>query len=612
MSPKLARVGRYQPEALLGRGNVTETYRARLVEVLPGEKAQTFSLKVLRQGEQRAEVELRFIAAARMLQRRPMPGTAGVFEIGDRPEATFAAFKFEEGVNLRQLRMQAVRPGGHMDERLVGTIARKLAERLVPIHAQPDGLRVHSGLSPGNVLVRPSGDLMLLDCGFAEALHAKAGWPSESWRFAAPEQLRGEPAAPASDLFSLGALTYFLLYGQPPFGGESPQGLEGLIAAGVPELPGLHPAMLNVLTRLLAYAPDARPKTAIEVVRQLSAAMLSANAQVSAGAAATKSPAPPTEGVRIFTPVEVPTEAGADSQAVERADDPDDRGEAGGDEDAELKPFALVPQGEAAAVGDADQGHIAADDPDVGVVYDEDEEEEEIEVGADGKVRRRRRRKVRLLDWTRSAFARKLFRYAWVPIAVVLVAAGVEGYYFLRSWRAAKEQSMLREAAQAAERARLDAIKPKLTAPPTLPKGHLAIKVKPSGAVVWIDGQESGTSPATMTTTPGAHRLVVTSPGYRMLRDVVDTTNGAIFEREMVPAIFPLTGSVGVNVGCTTEGKYPVVIDGKEIGALCPIAGIRLDPGRHMVGVFVIPENRIFTQDREIVADRPHRVQFTF
>jgi hypothetical protein len=37
-----------------------------------------------------------------------------------------------------------------------------------------------------------------------------------------------------------------------------------------------------------------------------------------------------------------------------------------------------------------------------------------------------------------------------------------------------------------------------------------------------------------------------------------------------------------------------------------------LDPGKHMIGVFVIPQNRIWTFDREIVADRPHRVQFNY
>ena len=609
MSEKFARVGRYQPDALLGRSNVTETYRARLVESLPGEKANAFSLKVLRQGEHRAEVELRFIAAARMLQRRPLPGTAGVFEIGDRPEAVYTAFKFEDGVNLRQLRIQAVPEGSHMDARLVGTIARKLAERLVPLHAQPDGLRVHGGLSPGNVLVRPNGDLILLDCGFAEAFHSKAGWPGESWRYAAPEQLRGEPAAPASDLYALGALMYFLLYGRPPFVAETPTELEARIAGGSPEIEGLHPSLASGLARLLEYAPDARPRSAIEAVRQISVALLSASAGV--GATASVAVRPAAQAIVGPASVEAQQEGEPETQPESQPEADHREGE---DDETEVTPFVLVPQGGLAAMTDRTGGDITADDPDVGVVYDEDDDnEEDIEVGADGKVKRRRRRGgVRMLYWTKSAFARKLFRYAWVPIAFVLVIGGVEGYYFYQSWRTAREQSMLRDAAAAAERARLDAARPKLAAVPVLPKGNLVIKVNPSGAVVWLDGQEVGSSPSTMITEPGAHRLVVTAPGYRMLRDVVDTTQGAVFEREMVPAIFPLTGSVGLNVACATEGKYPVVIDGKEIGSLCPISGVRLDPGRHMVGVFVIPENRLFTLDREIVADKPHRVQFTY
>ena len=606
MSAKFARLGRYQPEALLGRSSVTETFRAHLLEVSPGEKAQAFVLKVLRQGEHRAEVELRFIAAARMLQRRPLLGAAPVFEIGARPEEVFVAFKFEDGVNLRQLRIQAVPEGSRMDARLVGTIGRKLAERLVPLHAQPDGLRVHGGLAPGNVLVRPSGDLLLLDCGFAEALHSKAYWPGDSWNYAAPEQLRGEPADPATDLYAIGVLMYFLYYGRPPFAAETPQELEAQMAAREPEIEGLHPAITSGLARMLAYAPEARPKSAIEVVRQISAALLSASAGVRASAPTASVPVAQTSLGAAPEPEARDAGQGAQPQ-------PPPAPESEGDDDtSEMRPFALVPQRELAALAEGVSEHVAADDPDVGVVYDDDDDEE-IVVSADGKVKRRRRRGgVRLLAWTKSAFARKLFRYAWVPIAVVLLVAGVEGYFFLQSWRAAREQSLLRDAASAAERARLDSARPRLAPAPAIPKGNLVLKVVPSGAAVWLDGREVGSTPSTMITEPGAHRLVITAPGYRMLRDVVDTTNGAVFEREMVPAIFPLTGSVGLNVACTTESKYPVFIDGKEIGALCPISGVRLDPGKHMVGVFVIPENRIWTLDREVVADRPHRVQFNY
>jgi hypothetical protein len=285
----------------------------------------------------------------------------------------------------------------------------------------------------------------------------------------------------------------------------------------------------------------------------------------------------------------------------------------------EMQPFELSPpdeepekqpeEPELQVVGP--RGTISADDPDVGAVYDDDEEDE-IEVGADGTIKRRRRKRIQILAWTKSAFARKLFRHAWILMAGLLVFGAVEGYFFLRSWRAAREQSRQKEEALAAERARLEAAKPKLGKAPAVPRGHLVLKISPPGATVWLDGRESGTAPSTMLTQPGAHRLVITAPGYRMLRDVVDTSQGTLFEREMVPAVFPSTGSVGMNVACTTEGKYPVFVDGKEIGAFCPIAGIRLDPGKHMVGLFVIPDNRIWTLDREIIAERPHLVHFNY
>jgi hypothetical protein len=392
---------------------------------------------------------------------------------------------------------------------------------------------------------------------------------------------------------------HFLCFGRPPFESESPAALEARIAAGPPDLDGLHPSVAGVMTRLLSYTPADRPKSAAYAARQISVALLSANASITFA----------TPASTVVTPVEREPYSGPEAaEPSAMLDAPAASDDADGDEIT-----ALVAHGGSADVHAGARAGISADDPDVGAVYDDDEGEDEIEVAADGTVKRRRRRRaIRLLEWTHSAFARKIFRYAWVPVAVFLALAAVEGYFFTQSWRAARAQSRQKDDAQAAERARLEAAKPRLPEVPVIPSGHLVLKVAPAGATVWLDGKEVGSTPSTILTTPAAHRLVITASGYRMLRDVVDTSKGALFEREMVPAIFPLTGSVGLNVACTTEGKFPVFIDGKEIGALCPIAGVRLDPGKHMVGVFVIPENRIWTLDREIIAERPHRVQFSY
>lgn len=592
MAADVLRIGRYVPLAVLGQRRLIETVRARPGDQ-PSEQAQpSVILKVLRKGVCGPALVARFLETVRMLRWTSLPGLPSLIDIGEAPGPVFAAFEFNEGVNLAQLRAQASKPGALMDVRLVGLLGRKLAERLGPLHAQPDGPRVHGALSPGNVLVRPDGQMLLLDCAITESLRTEPTWPSDNWHYAAPEQLEGQPAEQASDFYALGGLLYFLCFGKPPFEAASPDALLARIKQGPPDFSGIHPSVANCLSKMLAYDIAARPKSAGEVMRQLSVALLSAQAGVVRSTATVAS-----------APVVVPSP----SLALE-VDEPEPAPGLPEDEAPAYPPVPARPPRSADP-----RGAIAADDPDVGVVYDDDDEEDEIEVGPDGKVKRRRRRRaIRLLEWTKSELAKKLFRYAWAPILVGLLAGAVEGYFFLQSWRAARAESQRKDAAMAAERAKLEAAKPKLGKAPTIPAGHLVLKVSPPGGLVWIDGVESGTAPSTMLTTPGAHRIVITAPGYRMLRDVVDTTHGALFEREMAPAVFPLTGAVGLNVACTTEGKYPVLIDGREIGACCPIAGVRLDPGKHMVGIFVIPQNRIWTLDREIVAEKPHRVQFNY
>jgi hypothetical protein len=596
--------------ARLGRRKLVETFRARAAdERSSGPSDQAFVLKVLRAEVCEPALVARFLETVRMLRWTSVPGLPSLVEIGEGPGPVFAAFEFNQGVNLAQLRAQSVAPGLLMDVRLVGLLGRKLAERLGPVHAQPDGPRVHGSLSPGNVLVRPTGDVLLLDCAINEALRGDStstspgAWPSDHWQYVAPELLQGQPAAPGADFYGLGALLYFLCFGKPPFAADTPAALLARIKDGPPDFTGIHPSVAACIARLLAYDVSARPKSAGELMRQLSVALLSAQAGI---ARATRVSVP-----AVVEAVPAPVAAVAVEGEVEPASA--DGGAAPDDEDNTRAVRALVSAAQRQVRIPDTRGAIAADDPDVGVVYDDDDDEDEVEVGPDGRVKRRRRRRaIRLLAWTKSAFARKLFRYAWAPLLFALIVAGVEGYFFLQSWRGARAESRRKQSEAAAEVAKLEAAKPKLEKKPAIPAGHLVLKIVPSGAVVWIDGAESGTAPNTMLTKPGAHRLVITAPGYRMLRDVVDTTLGAVFEREMVPAVFPLTGAVGINVACTTEGKYPVFIDGREIGALCPISGVRLDPGKHMVGIFVISENRIWTLDRDIVAEKPHRVQFNY
>jgi hypothetical protein len=248
-------------------------------------------------------------------------------------------------------------------------------------------------------------------------------------------------------------------------------------------------------------------------------------------------------------------------------------------------------------------------------VYDDDDDvQEQVEVGADGKVKRRRRRRLRIPIWYRSALARKMSRMALTPLIGSLVVAAVAGVFFYREWAATRVETERRNAQLLAEAARRTAElrPPKPPEPAPLPAGQLVVKTTPAGATVWLDGVQKGRTPLTLATTPDSHRLVVTLPGYRMLRDVVDTSKGVLWEREMLVAPRLDTGRVPLTVTCSTESRYPVFVDGRDSGELCPASDLRIEPGRHSVGLFVIPQNRIWTFDREVQLNRPHRVQFNY
>jgi serine/threonine-protein kinase len=642
MTANVLRVGRFQTEALLGKGGATETYRARLADAKPGVDERRFVVTLLRgeRGRADAQLAIRFVEAARRLAGLDQSGFVRVVELSEGPGQIYAACEFKTGVDLAQLRSQAA-PVGFMDPRLVGLLARKMAERLAPLHARTQAPRVHGGLHPGNVLVSPEGEVFLLDCGLTEAVRPRGDAFISRWFFAAPEQLAGLPAEPASDLYSIGALIFFLATGRPPFEGETGDALRDKIAAGVSVLPQMPPWLHAVMARLLSYDMGRRPRSAADVARQISAAMLGAEAgpmavaerapsRLASHVVDASSPVPrPSSGLAPVPARVSSADAGpvvpfsldqglieaARRYAAARA------GAAGPSVVEPVVPFSLenAPTGDSsagdAAAPDDRLAKISADDPDVGVVYDDDDDvEEQVEVGPDGKVKRRHRRRLRIPVWYRSALARKMSRLALIPLVGLLILGAGAGVFFYREWAATRAESERENARLQAEVARRAAElrPPKPPEPPPLPEGQLVLRTAPVGATIWLDGVQREKTPATLITTPGSHRLVVILPGYRMLRDVVDTTTGVLWEREMSVAPRLDSGRVPLTVTCSTEAVYPVFVDGRDSGELCPASDLRIEPGRHSIGLFVIPQNRIWTFDREVQLNRPHRIQFNY
>ena len=157
-------------------------------------------------------------------------------------------------------------------------IASDVAAALAAAHAA--GI-VHRDVTPGNILLAPDGTARLTDFGIAHASTdvtavTGPGLVMGTMRYLAPEQLRGAPATPASDLHALAAVTYQMLAGRPAYEATTPVGLAEAQAAGAAPIGGV-PTELDAAVRAgLAIDPAERPADVATFARSLETALASA------------------------------------------------------------------------------------------------------------------------------------------------------------------------------------------------------------------------------------------------------------------------------------------------------------------------------------------------
>ncbi len=200
----------------------------------------------------------REVAAARRVRGRFV---AEVRDADVDAEHPWMATEYVDGVSLSA----AVSERGRLSGSMLVDLAASLADALAAIHAA--GL-VHRDLKPSNILLAWDGP-KVIDFGVAHAIdtteHTQTGHIIGTVAWMAPEQLRGERAGPAADIFSWAMCVAFATTGRHLFAADTPTASALRMLREEPDLRGIPEGLTVLLRRALDRNPARRP-TAVELV----------------------------------------------------------------------------------------------------------------------------------------------------------------------------------------------------------------------------------------------------------------------------------------------------------------------------------------------------------
>jgi WD40 repeat protein/serine/threonine protein kinase len=275
----------YELREPLGQGDFGVVHRAYQPSV-----GREVAVKMIRpEYANHPDFVLRFESEARTVAQLEHPHVVPLFDYWRDPGGAYLVTPLLRGGSLAV----ALRRGGwHLPSAL--RLLDQVGDALSYAHRHDV---VHRDVKPANVLLDADGNAYLSDFGIAARLTDDAGAPmTTSLPYVPPEELRGEPQGPASDVFSLGVLIFELLTGhRPPARGPMPP---------MATMPGaLPPELDGVLRRATDDQPANRYQRVDDLLRAVRQAV---GADVVAAAAPGRRPhttAPvrnPYKGLRAF------------------------------------------------------------------------------------------------------------------------------------------------------------------------------------------------------------------------------------------------------------------------------------------------------------------------
>jgi eukaryotic-like serine/threonine-protein kinase len=261
--------GRYRVVRKLGTGGMANVYLAEDQEL-----GRSVAIKMLddRHSQDEQFVE-RFRREAKNAARLSHPNIVSIYDRGEAGGTYYIAMEYLEGRTLKELLVAR----GPTPLAVAIDYARQILAGLGFAHR--NGI-VHRDIKPHNVVVAPDGRLKVTDFGIARAgasQMTETGSIIGTAQYLSPEQAKGAPVTPASDIYSVGIVLYEMLTGTVPFTGDTPLEIAMKHLSAIPEPPSekrpdVPHELDSIVLRALAKDPADRYQSAEEIDADLARA----------------------------------------------------------------------------------------------------------------------------------------------------------------------------------------------------------------------------------------------------------------------------------------------------------------------------------------------------